>query len=770
MNKLLFLLGTICLLGGCTQSTPPAVIPKPQEITLNKGEFSFSSQTAIQIENEEQLIIANQLAELFTQSAGFTPTIEKASLTNQKNYVQFETDTTFNTESYQLDISPTHIHIKAADNNGFFYAVQSLRLLLPPTIESKTTQQHIEWKVPALTLNDGPRFSYRGLMLDVARFFMPKENVMKIIDCMAMLKLNYLHFHLTDGNGWRLQIDKYPKLTEIGAWRVYRESDFSQRKNARKEEPTPVGGFYTKADIKEILAYAAARQITVIPEIEMPAHTNSSLAAYPELACPVVNTFIGVLPGMGGHEHTDAIVYCAGNDKVFSFLEDVIHEVADLFPSPYIHIGGDEASKRNWIRCPLCQQRMKTENITDPEDLQGYFMNRIASYVRSKGKQVIAWDEITNSHIPEGAIINGWRGLGQAGYKAGESGHFFIMSPARILYLPRYQGPQWFEPRTYFGNITLKDVYDYEPIQAEWKADVAANMIGIQGCLWTEFVNDPAHAEYMLFPRLIALAETAWSKKDTKDWNGFLKRLDILTQHLEYMDINYARSMFNLDHYISGTGEELKVSLSCIRSDMEIRYTRDESEPIASSLLYNDTLQIKDNVIIKAATFSKGQRKGEILRLPIEWNKSTAKPILSENKDIYRLTNGIRGSDKHTDFEWCGWHGEDFTFTIDLQMTQNINKIALGCITNYGMAVHRPRQVNIYISDDNKTFHPIEEKILTDSEIFQEGIRQEDMVFDNINASARYIKFNIINPGKCPADHVRPEQATWVYLDEIIIE
>lgn len=767
-DKLLLITFLVWLVTGCTNSTPSGIniIPRPEQQTIGKGHFTFNKSTTIRIENQEQEAVAGLLADLFTTSAGFTPTIGTDSSFKTASVV-FSTNTTLAKENYELQITPSHISVKAADNCGFFYAVQSIRMLLPPAIESRAPADGIEWSVPALTLQDSPRFPYRGLMLDVSRFFIPKENVIRIIDYMAMLKLNKLHLHLVDGNGWRLEIKKYPRLTEVGAWRVARDTDFSQRKNAQPGEATPVGGFYTQEDMKKIIAYAAARQVEIIPEIEMPAHTNSSLAAYPELACPVVKDFIGVIPGMGAH--AAEIVYCAGNEKVFSFLEDVIDEVADLFPSSYIHLGGDEASKVNWKKCPLCQARMKKEGITDAEDLQGYFMNRMADYVRSKGKQVMGWDELTNSKIPEDAVIYGWQGLGTAGYKAGKMGHKFIMTPARVLYLIRYQGPQWFEPRTYFGNNTLKNVYDYEPIQPEWEPEAAANLLGVQGSLWTEFVNSPKDVEYLLFPRLAAVAEIAWSGKDQKDWPGFLKRLDVLTGHYDYLGINYARSMFNIDHLVTGDNETLKVALTCIRPDMEIRYTVDGSEPQASSPLYTDSLAFTNGVTIKAATFASGEQKGQTLTLPLHRNKATSRPVIDGNEQTYRLTNGLRGSDKQSDFEWCGWYDRDASFTIDLGKEENIGQITIGCITNYGMGAHIPAKITLSVSNDNRTYTRIAERSFTPEEIFREGVRIEDKTFDNLASTGRYLKVELKNPGKCPEDHTRPGQGTWIYTDEIII-
>lgn len=768
VGMMMFVLLLGCKSGSNEHLSNKGVIPKPVEMNKQEGCFVFTNSAVWAVENEEQAEIAKLLTDMLTKAAGFTPKIE---IGNQKGDIMFVTDSTFSAEEYTLDVTPSKVEIKAGTKKGFFYAVQTIRQLLPAAIESNILKKGYEWSIPALIIKDKPRFEYRGLMLDPSRFFIPKETVMKIIDCAAMLKVNKLHFHLVDDNGWRLEIKKYPKLTEIGAWRVDREEPFPARRNPKKGEPTPVGGFYTQEDIKEIVAYASARQVEVIPEIEMPAHTNSSLAAYPQFACPVVKDYIGVLPGIGGKN--SAIIYCAGNDSVFTFLEDVIDEVVELFPSEYIHLGGDEAAKDNWEKCPKCQSRMKAEHMKNEEELQGYFMKRMSKYVQSKGKKVMGWDELTNAELPDDVTIFGWQGFGKAALKAARQGHEFVMTPARIMYLIRYQGPQWFEPVTYYGNNTLKDVYDYEPIQKDWEPQVISLLKGVQASLWTEFCNAPEDTEYLIFPRLAALAEIAWAPEGTKDWTSFLKRLNRLTMHWDVMGINYAHSMFNLDHCVipqeDGT---LKVSLGCIRPDVEIRYTLDGAEPTAGSQLYQDTVIIDETSFIRATTFMAGIQIGKILDLKLNWNKATGKKVTGDDTTsrTYVLTNGLRGSEKHSDFEWAGWYNQDATFVVDLLNKEQIHKITLGCITNYGMGVHVPSQIKISVSEDGKKFVSILAKKYSPEEIFREGTRVEDKIFDALSVEGRYVKVEMKNPGVCPSDHVRSGQNTWMYFDEIIVE
>lgn len=698
---------------------------------------------------------------------GFTPRIKVDS---RKGDVCLVTDATLKSEAYKLEITIKKITIRASDLQGFYYALQSIRQLLPSAIESEQVTENVDWTVPALTITDQPRFGYRGLLVDVARFFSPKENLLRIIDCMAMLKLNKLHLHLVDDNGWRIEIKKYPLLTEIGSCRVDRPGKtFPERRNPRQGEPTVEKGFYTQNEIREIVRYAQERHIEVIPEIEMPAHSNAALAAYPLLSCPVVDKFIGVLPGLGGN-HAD-VIFCAGNDSVFTFLQDILDEVLELFPSKYIHLGGDEARKTHWEECPLCQTRMKAESLENTEELQGYFMARVARYVQNKGREVIGWDELTNARIPEGSIILGWQGYGQAALKAAELGHRFIMTPARILYLIRYQGPQWFEPITYFGNNTLKDVYDYEPVQKDWTPQAASLLMGVQACMWTEFCNSPADVDYLLFPRLSALAEVAWTKPARKNWASYLKAMDHFNEHLAAKGIVYARSMYNIQQTVTPKEGRLQVELDCIRPDVQVRYTMDGSVPTAQSPLYTKPLMLTEAKTIKAATFAGNEQLGQMLELPVIWNKATAKPVKSAGTgDLYMLTNGIRGSQKYTDLEWCSWMKSDtVTFTLDLKKPELVNKLTLGSITNYGMAVHKPAEIEVWISGDDKEYRKVGECSYTKNEIFREGVFREDIPFE-IGTEARYVRVVAHGAGDCPFTHVRPGQEARIYFDEIIIE
>ena len=752
-------------LSGCSSvktQRDVAIVPTPLSMEKGTGSFTFGPNTVITVPTEEQKPVAGLFASLFTRSAGFTPKVQVGT----EGDVCLELDKNLPEDAYEMQVSSGQIRVKASDSKGLFYGLQNLRLLLPPAIESSTAQDTVEWTVPEMTVKDAPRFGYRGFMLDVSRYFLPKEELLRMIDCMALLKLNRLHLHLTDDNGWRLEIKKYPKLTEVGAWKVDRQHlPFPERRNPKRGEPATVGGYYTQADMKEIIAYAADRQIEIIPEIDIPAHSNAALASYPEYACPVVKDFIGVIPGLGGKNAE--IIFCGGNEKTYEFLQDVLDEVIALFPSRYIHLGGDEATKTNWKKCPLCQARIREEHLADEEALQGYFMGRMSDYVRSKGKEVMGWDELTNSKLPEDAIIFGWQGFGNAALKAAEQGHRFVMTPARVAYLIRYQGPQWFEPLTYFGNNTLKGLFDYEPVQEGWKPEYEKLLMGVQASMWTEFCNKPEDVFYLVFPRLAALAEIAWVPKNQKDWNVFLKGLDNYTAHLEQKDVVYARSMFNIQHrIIPNDNGALTLTLECERPDVDIHYTLDGTEPTATSPRYTQALTLKENVTVKAATFAGNEQQGKTLILPVEWNKATAKPLVNAASGMEVLVNGLRGSLKQTDFEW---YTGAMSVTVDLQQPEDIRSCTAGCITNYGMAVHKPKSMTVELSDDNLHFKEAGKLTFTDDEIFREGNFIEDLRIDVDHARARYIRFIFEAPSNCPADHVRPGQPSRVYLDELII-
>lgn len=734
------------------------LIPHPKQFSMGDTEFKVTPSFKIFCNTDQANIPAQTFIYYMNNKFGMNANISK----NKKAEIKLILNEELSKEAYELNVEQQQITIYASHKEGFFYGLESLKQLLTLKSVNPLTQY---LTIPSIRIKDEPRFAYRGIMLDVARYFLPKENIIKIIDVMSALKLNKLHLHLVDDNGWRVEILKHPKLTQVGAWRVAREELFPARMNPVADEPTPIGGFYTQDDIKEIVAFAKERMVEVIPEIEMPAHTISSLAAYPELACPVVDQFIGVIPGIGGP--AAKIIYCAGNEDVFHFLEDVIDEIVELFPSNYIHLGGDEAQKDYWSKCPLCQKRMKEEHIDHVEELQGYFMNRMSNYVKSKGKKVMGWDEVTNSKLPEDIIVFGWQGEGNAALKAAKQGHKFIMTPAKKLYFIRYQGPQWFEPFTYFGNNTLKDVYEYEPIKSNWDKRFKDLLLGIQGSLWTEFCNSPEDVEYLLFPRMFALAERAWA--ETNDWKGFIERLEPKLAQLSNEKINYSNALYHLNHKVLANNGEVCISIESDHPTATIKYNTHKISPIANGLNYVEPIKTSKSVEVTAQLFSNEQVLGQPLFLNINWNKATGKQVISLPPNQQLLTNGLRGSNRHSDFEWVGWYNTNGDFIVDLEKTTSIYGLKIGTIINFGMGVHLPREVIIAVSQDNLSYTEIGKQNFNDDQIFRQTTSVIDINFEDLNAKARYVKVMFSNPGNCPNKHVRAGMPTWIYFDEIQI-
>ena len=496
-----------------------SIVPRPTQIVPGRGNFTFSAQTVFAVESQEQAVIARNFIDLFTRAAGITPAL---NVGREEGQVRFVTDSSLKSEAYLLEITPEQILIKASDTKGFFYALQSIRQLLPAAIESEQPVQNIAWNVPAMIVRDEPRFGFRGLLLDPVRCFIPKENVLRIIDCMAMLKINKLHFHLTDDNGWRVEIKKYPRLTEVGAWRVNRmDVPFYFRRNAEPGEPTPIGGFYTQEDIKEMVSYAADRQIEIIPEIDMPGHAEAALSAYPELGCfglPVE------IPQSGFTQN----IFCAGKDGTLRFLKNVLDEVCALFPSPYIHLGGDEAPKGNWDQCPDCRKRITTEGLKDSHDLQLWFSAQMANYLKSKGRKAIFWGDVVYHDgypLPDNTVIQWWnyRGHKDLALRNAVKHHYPVICSSNYYTYLNFPVTPW-KGYTEARTFDLKDVYLNNPSD---KAISEKNplILGMSCALWTDDGVTERMIDRRLFPRILALSEQMWHEGEALDFDRFYRNI-----------------------------------------------------------------------------------------------------------------------------------------------------------------------------------------------------------------------------------------------------
>jgi hexosaminidase len=427
------------------------------------------------------------------------------------------------------------VTIRASTQAGLFYGVQTLLQLLPPQVYAPTAASGVHWTVPCVRIEDQPRFKWRGLMLDVSRHFYTKEQVEQILDSMAAQKLNTFHWHLVDDPGWRIEIKRYPLLTEVGAWRRSIGFDLDPKSSTAYGPDGRYGGYYTQADIREVIAYASARHITIVPEIEMPGHSSAALAAYPQFSCSggpyTTDVNGGVLAG----------VYCAGNDLTFEFLQNILGEVIDLFPGKYIHIGGDEVPKENWQKCAKCQARMSAEKLGNEKELQSYFIRRIEKFINSRGRNLIGWSEIREGGLAKNAAVMDWIG---GAVEAASDGHDVVMSPTSNCYFDYYQSTNHAtEPKAIGGFLPLDMVYALDPMPAALDLKFAAHILGAQGNLWTEFVPSPKHAQYMIYPRLCAIAEITWSPKTGRDYADFTHRLQTQFRRFDQMGINYRKEI-----------------------------------------------------------------------------------------------------------------------------------------------------------------------------------------------------------------------------------
>ncbi|HVN82960.1 MAG TPA: beta-N-acetylhexosaminidase [Terriglobia bacterium] len=511
-----------------------SVIPRPVTLTMKEGRFLFKPGTVIRADPalaEEARLFARTLA----PALGFTLEV-RTSRVGSAPHVVLKLDPALERlgeEGYSLEISSKRIVLKAPRAAGIFYGTQTLRQLLPVQVYRQAKMEGVDWSVPCLLIEDSPRFKWRGAMLDVSRHFMPKEFVKKYIDLLAIHKMNSFHWHLTDDTGWRIEIKKYPKLTEVGSWREASPvGPIEEVRANQKSDGKPHFGFYTQEDVREVVAYARERHINVVPEIEMPGHSQASVAAYPELG-----SLGKPVPVLFNYDLADQLNM---DEPTIQFMFDVLSEVISLFPSRYVHVGGDEVEPKFWQQSARVQARMKELGVGNEKELQGYFTRRLDEFLTGKGRQLIGWDEILEGGISKNAVVMSWRGE-QGGIQAANAGHDVVMAPTDYTYFDYYQDQPDKEPLAIGGLLPLEKVYSYDPVPAAIAAANAHHVLGAQCQLWTEFVPDRKHAEYMTFPRLCALAEDVWTPKEQKDYAEFLQRLAVHFKRLDVLDVNYRK-------------------------------------------------------------------------------------------------------------------------------------------------------------------------------------------------------------------------------------
>lgn len=750
-KKIAVLMVFITFLYNCDSPNPektkPQIIPMPAQMESTKGEFVLDQSVGMSFDSNFK-ISATFLKEF----------IEKGSAIQlrQNNKISFiQDDTISNDEGYQLTITPKQIEIRAKTDQGAFYAVQSLRQLLPVDLENGTFYME-NITIPCVTITDSPQFKHRGMHLDVGRHFFSVDFIKKYIDALAMLKMNTFHWHLTEDQGWRIEIKKYPKLQEVAA---FREQTLIGSYNADPQQfdGKRYGGFYTQEEIKDVVAYAQNRHVTIIPEIEMPGHAQAAISAYPELGC--TGEQIKVAETWGVFDH----IFCS-KDETFEFLENVLDEVLELFPSKYIHIGGDEAPKTHWENCPNCQQRIKEEGLKDEHELQNYFITRIEKYLNGKGRQIIGWDEILEGGLAPNATVMSWRGT-QGAIEAAKQHHNVIMTPTSHCYFDYKQSDNEDEPLANSGGfLPLEKVYSFNPIPEELTEEESQYVLGAQGNVWTEYIPNEKQVEYMVFPRILAMSEVLWTPTNNKNYADFIARVEHFHQRLDALEINYANHLYEVEGEVTSTGYKL----TSILENKTIRYTTDGTEPSLTSEIYSGAIPINTDLVIKAAIFNSDKKLGATFTQPINYHKALGKKIninVQPSKTYAGsgadgLINGITGSDTRiNDKEWLGFDGEDLEITIDLGEEMEINSIETRFYEAPWMWIYAPKVIEFGIDQ-----HGINSK----AEI-PESTGTHTIVKIQLNETTRYIHLRIPNFGLIPEGKPGAGHQPWTFIDEIIV-
>ena len=620
MKKVFFFLLFFSLIRVYGQNTVISLIPQPVEIQQSAGSYVFTNASAIGYDSQESRKTAEMFAQKLNVPTGFSIKAQQI----KTGAIQFNLNKTpvakLGKEGYTLVSTPNSVVITANEPAGLFYGMQTLIQLLPKEIESRSVVK-MNWTIPVVKITDYPRFGWRGIMLDVSRNFFSKEDVKRYIDQIARFKYNTFHWHLTDDNGWRIEIKSLPKLTEVGAWRVPRFGQFGQRAEPKPGEAATVGGFYSQADIKEIIQYAQDRNVTIMPEVDIPGHSMAAVASYPELSCTKdPNTKVN--PGSSFSEwYNDGTFKMLidntlnpSDEKVYEFLDKVFTEIAALFPNPYIHVGGDECYKGFWTKDAGCQALMKKMNMTKPEELQAYFMKRVEDILKSKGKKLIGWDEILEGGIAPEATVMSWRGV-TGGIQAAKMGHYVVMTPTTFAYLDYQQGEPAIEPPIY-ASLRLNKCYSFDPVP---EGVDAKYILGGQGNLWTEQVPTLHHAEYMTWPRGWALAEDFWSGKEAKNWTNFVQRVESQFLRDDIAGINYSTAIYDAIINIKTKDGKMTLEMDSEVPGLDIFYSVDGSMPNIYSAKYTKPVDLPEGpVTLRVITFRNGKPIGHLITLKPE--------------------------------------------------------------------------------------------------------------------------------------------------------
>ena len=740
------------------------VIPQPQEVVQNFQENPFVIHSGTKIVypagNEKLERTAEFLASYIKEATGLT--VQCTTENKEGDAIILSVDTAIKQkEGYRLEVTSNNIRLAGGSEAGVFYGIQTLHKSMPVTKDRESASA-----IPAGIVNDYPRFDYRGFMVDVGRHYFPVSYLKQIIDMLALHNINYFHWHLTEDQGWRIEIKKYPKLTEIGSTRPRTLMDWS----TREYDETPHSGFYTQEEAKEIVRYAADRFITVIPEVDLPGHMMAALASYPELGCTggpyEIPCEWGVFPD----------VLCGGNARALEFAKDVLNEIMDIFPSPYIHIGGDECPKVRWKECPKCQAKIRELGLKDTPKhnkenrLQTYFMAEVGKVISERGRKMLGWDEMLEGGLAPGATVMSWTSP-RGGIETAHLHHNAIMTPIQYLY---FSNPTYNRIK---GTKSLERVYTFEPVSDELTEEEKQYIIGAQGCIWTEWTRDSLKMEWQILPRMAALSEIQWTEPAHKDFDGFLNRLPALLAIYKDRGYDFRQDIYDVTIQVVPEEQEGKAKVFFLTFDnAEVHYTLDGSEPNAQSSLYTDTLHLDKDAVIQAIAV-RPQGNSSISKEEIHFNAVTMKPatLNVEPHKSYTsqggstLTDGLYGDLNYRSGRWVGFYGNNPDITIDMQEPKEISSAFINTLLNPGDAIFGATGLKIEISDDGKVFREIASKKIP---VLEKGtkmqIRKEEISFDKVKT--RYVRIIAETTSKLPAWHSMPGKNAFLFVDEIGVE
>jgi hexosaminidase len=770
------------------------ITPLPAKMEIMKGHFSINKHTVIVSPDVNDRSSADLFNEYLFKYYGFRLRMAKSALSNYISIYTRKHILPGKEGRYFMMVVPKVIKIEGDTYSGTFYALQSLIQLLP---HHKPATASYQLNIPCLTIDDEPRFAYRGMHLDCSRHFWDISIVKKYIDYLAAYKFNYFHWHLTDDQGWRIEIKKYPKLTQVGG---FRNGTIIGRYPGTGNDSIRYGGYYTQEQIKEIVQYASKKHITVIPEIEMPGHASAALASYPFLGCSkgpyIVQQTWGVFDE----------VFCAGNDSTFSFLQDVLDEVLELFPSKVIHVGGDECPKASWKLCAKCQQRIKDNNLKDEHELQSYFIQRIERYLNSKGRTLMGWDEILEGGLAPNAMVMSWRGE-QGGIDAAKLKHNVVMTPGGWCYFDHSQSNN--EDSVTIGGYTpLEKVYSYEPIPATLDSPYHPYILGAQGNLWTEYIQYPSKIEYMLFPRMTALSEVLWTPKEKRNWNEFEKRIPKLFERYDFENTNYSTAFYepkfrllpSEDHngvmididtrpqlkkiYRITLHEKLnykkrfqdttkvidRLTDSSGRTLKEIVTIFDSTE---HTIAYNEPIKISESLTL-TITPSVSSKNYPPLSLRFNINIATGKKIILAanpsssypgNGGAFGLVNGLRSEKGFSSSEWLGWNGKDMEAMIDLSDQRTLSYANVHVLNQPASWIHPPQYAEVFLSNDGINYRSAGRS----SELKTDTLNTGNIKISFPTTSARYVKIRAVNHGMIEEGLPGAGNNAWLFADEIEI-